>query len=151
MPNKRMEGVPWPRRELADMELCEGTKGCLEPRWLYCQLPGASRDVIMHLPSLGSKYLEGGHMQAGGDCGLWRELWALWLWWAQSSSSWAILGFPNNDISLWIFSGSWRGSWVMRWVMHSFLKKKLLGPKEISRDSNLIFPVLFIFAWGKDS
>ena len=35
--------------------------------------------------------------------------------------------------------------------MHSFLKKKLLGPKEISKDNNLIFPVLFIFARGKDS
>lgn len=69
MPNKRMEGVPWPRRELADMELCEGTKGCLEPRWLYCQLPGASRDVIMHLPSLGSKYLEGGTCRQEGIVG----------------------------------------------------------------------------------
>ena len=35
--------------------------------------------------------------------------------------------------------------------MHSFLKKKLLGPKEISRDNNLISPVLFFFARGKDS
>lgn len=32
----------------------------------------------------------------------------------------------------------------MEWVMHSFLKKKPLGRKEISRDNHLIFPVLFI-------
>lgn len=35
--------------------------------------------------------------------------------------------------------------------MHSFLRKKLLGPKEISRDNNLVFPVLFILAGGKDN
>ena len=35
--------------------------------------------------------------------------------------------------------------------MHSFLKKELLGPGEVSKDNHLIPPALFIFAGGKDS